>query len=157
MSRAEHLDLFERASPPNSTSPTPATAERAHRAARSKTAPLEIGAIHTYIELYARLVVDLMPNVVLLCAIRPTAEQGNLYTGPSTEDTPIIAEAAAFRDGIVDRAGQRNRRRPERPAARRHSRRWVDFVVQADKPFFLEPLFTRDPAAHQADAGAAWR
>ena len=22
---------------------------------------------------------------------------------------------------------------------------WVDFVVQADKPFFIEPLFTRDP------------
>ena len=22
---------------------------------------------------------------------------------------------------------------------------WVDFVVEADRPFFLEPLFTRDP------------
>ncbi len=22
---------------------------------------------------------------------------------------------------------------------------WVDFVVVADKPFFIEPLFTRDP------------
>ena len=22
---------------------------------------------------------------------------------------------------------------------------WVDFVVAADRPFFLEPLFTRDP------------
>src|SRR5580698_6879072 len=29
---------------------------------------LEIGAIHTYVELYARLLVDLVPNVVLVCA-----------------------------------------------------------------------------------------
>src|ERR1700722_5160388 len=29
---------------------------------------LEIGAIHTYVELYARLLVDLIPNVVLVCA-----------------------------------------------------------------------------------------
>jgi malonate decarboxylase alpha subunit len=29
---------------------------------------LEIGAIHTYVELYARLLVDLIPHVVLLCA-----------------------------------------------------------------------------------------
>ena len=29
---------------------------------------LDIGAIHTYVELYARLLVDLVPNVVLVCA-----------------------------------------------------------------------------------------
>src|SRR6202453_5322218 len=29
---------------------------------------LEIGAIHTYVELYARLLLDLTPNVVLVCA-----------------------------------------------------------------------------------------
>jgi hypothetical protein len=34
---------------------------------------LEIGAIHTYIELYARLVVDLIPNVVLSPVSWPTA------------------------------------------------------------------------------------
>jgi malonate decarboxylase alpha subunit len=33
---------------------------------------LEIGAIHTYVELYARLLVDLAPNVVLVCAEQPT-------------------------------------------------------------------------------------
>lgn len=27
--------------------------------------------------------------------------KGNLYTGPSTEDTPALVEAAAFHDGIV--------------------------------------------------------
>ena len=61
---------------------------------------LEIGAIHTYVELYARLLVDLIPNLVLVCAEQADAE-GNLYTGPNTEDTPVIVEAAAFHDGIV--------------------------------------------------------
>src|ERR1700747_1191800 len=61
---------------------------------------LSIGAIHTYVELYARLLVDLVPNVVLVCAEQADAE-GNLYTGPNTEDTPVIVEAAAFHDGIV--------------------------------------------------------
>ncbi len=61
---------------------------------------LEIGAIHTYVELYARLFLDLTPNVVLVCAEEADSE-GNLYTGPNTEDTPVIVEAAAFHDGIV--------------------------------------------------------
>ena len=61
---------------------------------------VEIGAIHTYVELYSRLLVDLAPNVVLVCA-EQTDREGNLYTGPNTEDTPVIVEAAAFHDGIV--------------------------------------------------------
>ena len=48
---------------------------------------LEIGAIHTYIELYARLFVDLIPDVVLVCAEKADRE-GNLFTAPNTEDTP---------------------------------------------------------------------
>ena len=105
---------------------------------------LEVGAIHTYIELYARLYVDLTPNVVLVAGFMAD-RQGNLYTGPSTEDTPALVEAAAFRDGIViaqvnqivdDPAGLP---RVDIPGS------WIDFVVQSDKPFFIEPLFTRDP------------
>ena len=61
---------------------------------------LEIGAIHTYVELYARLLVDLIPNVVLVCA-EQADQEGNLFTGPNTEDTPVIVEAAAFHDAIV--------------------------------------------------------
>jgi malonate decarboxylase alpha subunit len=61
---------------------------------------VEIGAIHTYVEMYAGLLVDLAPNVVLICAEEADGE-GNLYTGPNTEDTPVIVEAAAFHDGIV--------------------------------------------------------
>ena len=102
---------------------------------------LEIGAIHTYVELYARLLVDLIPHVVLVCAEQADRD-GNLYTGPNTEDTPVIVEAAAFHDGIV--MVQVNEivdklPRVDIPAS------WVDVVVLADRPFAVEPLFTRDP------------
>jgi malonate decarboxylase alpha subunit len=102
---------------------------------------LEIGAVHTYVELYARLLVDLIPNVVLVCA-EQADQQGNLYTGPNTEDTPVIVEAAAFHDGIV--IVQVNEivetlPRIDIPAS------WIDVVIEADKPYAVEPLFTRDP------------
>src|SRR3984885_7639772 len=102
---------------------------------------LEIGAIHTYVELYARLLVDLVPNVVLVCA-EQADQAGNLFTGPNTEDTPVIVEAAAFHDAIV--IVQVNQivdklPRVDIPAS------WVDIVVEADTPFAVEPLFTRDP------------
>src|SRR6202012_1331620 len=102
---------------------------------------LEIGAIHTYVELYARLLVDLIPNVVLVCAEQADHE-GNLFTGPNTEDTPVIVEAAAFHDAIV--IVQVNKivdtlPRVDIPGS------WIDIVVEADKPYAVEPLFTRDP------------
>jgi malonate decarboxylase alpha subunit len=102
---------------------------------------LEIGAIHTYVELYARLLVDLIPNVILVCA-EEADQEGNLFTGPNTEDTPVIVEAAAFHDAIV--IVQVNRivdrlPRVDIPAS------WIDIVVEADRPFAVEPLFTRDP------------
>ena len=105
---------------------------------------LDIGAIHTYAELYARLYVDLTPNVVMVAAYSAD-RAGNLYTGPSTEDTPALVESAAFRDGIViaqvneivDDPGDLPR--VDIPGS------WVDILVPADKPFFIEPLFTRDP------------
>ena len=102
---------------------------------------LAIGAIHTYVELYARLLVDLAPNVVLVCAEAADAE-GNLYTGPNTEDTPVIVEAAAFHDGIV--IAQVNRIVDKLPRVDIPGS-WVDVVVEADRPFAVEPLFTRDP------------
>jgi malonate decarboxylase alpha subunit len=102
---------------------------------------LEIGAIHTYVELYARLLVDLAPNVVLVCAEQADRD-GNLYTGPGTEDTPVIVEAAAFYDAIV--IVQVNEIVEELPRVDIPSS-WVDVVVEADRPFALEPLFNRDP------------
>jgi len=102
---------------------------------------LEIGAIHTYVELYARLLVDLIPNVVLVCAEQADAE-GNLFTGPNTEDTPVIVEAAAFHDGIV--IVQVNKIVEKLPRVDIPGS-WVDVVVEADTPFAVQPLFTRDP------------
>jgi malonate decarboxylase alpha subunit len=102
---------------------------------------LEIGAIHTYVELYARLLVDLAPNVVLVCAEQADGE-GNLYTGSGTEDTPVIVEAAAFHDAIV--IVQVNQIVEKLPRVDIPSS-WVDVVVEADRPFAIEPLFTRDP------------
>lgn len=102
---------------------------------------LELGAIHTYVELYARMFIDLNPNVALVCAERADAD-GNLYTGPNTEDTPTIVEATAFRHGIV--IAQVNELADELPRVDIPGS-WVDFVVVADRPYAVEPLFTRDP------------
>ena len=102
---------------------------------------LEVGSIYTYVELYARMFIDLTPNVALVCAERADA-QGNLYTGPNTEDTPSIVEAAAFRHGIV--VAQVNELSSELPRVDVPGS-WIDFIVVADKPFAVEPLFTRDP------------
>ncbi|WP_414833501.1 malonate decarboxylase subunit alpha [Afifella sp. YEN Y35] len=103
---------------------------------------LELGAIHTYLELFGRYFLDLTPKVSLICAYKAD-RQGNLYTGFNTEDTPTIVEATKFRQGIV--IAQVNEivdtlPRVDIPAD------WIDGVVQSPKPFFIEPLFTRDPA-----------
>lgn len=103
---------------------------------------IEIGAIHTYLELFARYFVDLTPKVALVAA-QAADRHGNLYTGPNTEDTPALVEATAFSGGIV--IAQVNEvldtlPRVDIPAD------WVDFVVPAPRPNLIEPLFTRDPA-----------
>src|SRR6266850_6013497 len=104
---------------------------------------IELGAVHTYLELFARYFIDLTPHVALIAAVSAD-RNGNLYTGPNTEDTPTVVEATAFKDGLV--IAQVNEivdkvRRVDIPGDRVH------FVVNADKPFFVEPLFTRDPGA----------
>ena len=85
---------------------------------------IEIGAIHTYLELYARYFMDLTPRVSVV-AVEAADREGNLYTGPNTEDTPPIVEATAFKNGIV--IAQANRivdrvPRVDVPAD------WTDFV-----------------------------
>lgn len=102
---------------------------------------IELGAVHTYIELFARYFMDLTPNVALIAAVQAD-RAGNLYTGPNTEDTPTIVEATAFKSGIV--VAQVNKivdklQRVDIPGD------MVDFVIEADRPFYVEPLFTRDP------------
>jgi malonate decarboxylase alpha subunit len=137
----EHLDVFENgiASRLDFSFSGPQGARLAGLVGSGKIA---IGAIHTYLELFARYFVDLTPNVALICA-QAADREGNLYTGANTEDTPAIVEATAFKSGIV--IAQVNEvldvvPRVDIPAG------WVDFVVQSPKPHFIEPLFTRDPA-----------
>jgi malonate decarboxylase alpha subunit len=140
ISRAEHLTLFELGIA-KKVDFAFAGPQSLRVAQLLEDGLLEIGAIHTYVELYARLLVDLVPNVVLVCAEQADHE-GNLFTGSNTEDTPVIVEAAAFHDAVV--IVQVNQivdklPRVDIPAS------WVDIVIEADKPFAVEPLFTRDP------------
>jgi malonate decarboxylase alpha subunit len=85
--------------------------------------------------------VDLTPQVALVCAEQADSH-GNLYTGPNTEDTPTIVEATAFRHGIV--IAQVDAIVDELPRVDIPGS-WVDYVVVADRPCAVEPLFTRDP------------
>ncbi|MFH5811070.1 malonate decarboxylase subunit alpha [Companilactobacillus sp. FL22-1] len=140
VSRPEHLDIFETGiakkldfsfAGPQSTRISQMIAD----------GTMEIGDIHTYLELYARLYVDLIPNVVLVAADKVDRE-GNLYTGANTEETPVIVESAAFKDGIV--IVQANEIVDKVPRVDIPGD-WIDIVVPADEPYQLEPLFTRDP------------
>jgi malonate decarboxylase alpha subunit len=141
ISRPEHLALFERgiARRLDFCFSGPQSVRIAQLLGEGK---LEIGSIHTYIELYARMFIDLTPQVALVCA-EQADRNGNLYTGANTEDTPTIVEATAFRHGVV--LAQVNQVVDELPRVDIPGS-WVDLVVPADRPFALEALFTRDPA-----------
>ncbi|WP_211451579.1 malonate decarboxylase subunit alpha [Collimonas antrihumi] len=137
----EHLDVFENgvAERLDFSFSGPQAVRLARLVAAGK---LNIGAIHTYLELFGRYFVDLTPRVALVAA-QAADRHGNLYTGPNTEDTPAIVEATAFSGGIV--IAQVNQivdvlPRVDIPAD------WVSFVVEAPTPHYIEPLFTRDPA-----------
>jgi malonate decarboxylase alpha subunit len=141
ISRPEHLTLFERgiARRLDFSFSGPQSVRIAQLLDEGK---LEIGSIHTYIELYARMFIDLTPQVALVCAEQADRD-GNLYTGANTEDTPTIVEATAFRHGVV--LAQVNEVVDELPRVDIPGS-WVDLIVPADRPFALEALFTRDPA-----------
>lgn len=140
ISRPEHLDVFEYgiARKIDFSYAGPQSLRISHMIEDGK---IELGDLHTYIELYGRLFVDLIPNVALVAADKADSK-GNLYTGPNTEETPTLVEAAAFRDGIV--IAQVNEIVDELPRVDIPSS-WIDFIVVADQPYELEPLFTRDP------------
>jgi malonate decarboxylase alpha subunit len=137
----EHIDLIERGQVSRiDFSFSGPQAARLARLVENKK--ITIGAIHTYLELFARYFVDLTPRVALIAA-QAADREGNLYTGPNTEDTPAIVEATAFKGGIV--IAQVNEivdklPRVDIPAD------WINFVVKAPTPHYIEPLFTRDPA-----------
>ncbi|WPC40473.1 malonate decarboxylase subunit alpha [Clostridium sp. JS66] len=140
VSRPEHLDIFEKGIA-KKLDFSYAGPQSLRMAQAIEDGIVEVGAIHTYLELYGRLFVDLTPNIALVAADKADAS-GNLYTGANTEETPTIVEAAAFRDGIV--IAQVNELVDEVPRVDIPGS-WVDFVVVSDKPYQLEALFTRDP------------
>ena len=137
----EHLDVFERgvAARLDFSFSGPQAARVAKLVAAGQ---LDIGAIHTYLELFSRYFIDLPPRVALIAA-EAADRHGNLYTGPNTEDTPAIVEATAFKNGIV--IVQVNRIMDTLPRVDVPGD-WIDFVVQSPRPYYIEPLFTRDPA-----------
>ncbi|MGI4717087.1 MAG: malonate decarboxylase subunit alpha [Janthinobacterium lividum] len=141
LSLPEHLDVFEKgiAARLDFSFSGPQAGRLAKLAQGGK---LNIGAIHTYLELFARYFVDLTPRVALVAAEMADRE-GNLYTGPNTEDTPAIVEATAFKSGIV--IAQVNQVVDKLPRVDIPSG-WVEYVVQSPTPYYIEPLFTRDPA-----------
>lgn len=146
ISRDEHLDLFETGIG-GELNFAFAGVQSKRISQMLEAGKLNIGAIHTYLELYARMFVDLTPNVCLLAADKAD-EEGNLYTGYNTEETPMLAEAAAFKNGIViaqvnEIVGSSKLPRVDIPGG------WVDYIVKADEPYPMEPLFTRDPGKIQ--------
>jgi malonate decarboxylase alpha subunit len=140
VSRPEHLDIFEKGIA-RKLDFSYSGAQSLRMAQMIEDGIVHVDSIHTYLELYGRLFIDLTPNVALVAADKADA-QGNLYTGPNTEETPTIVEATAFRDGIV--IVQVNELVEELPRVDIPGS-WVDFIVVADRPYQLEALFTRDP------------
>jgi malonate decarboxylase alpha subunit len=138
----EHIDLFEKGIAKKLDFSY--SGPQSHAVPRAlKSGKVELGSIHTYIELFARYFVDLTPHVALTVA-RSADRQGNLYMGPNTEDSPSVIEATAFKGGIV--VAQVNEMVDKLPRVDIPGDR-VDYFVVAPKPFYVEPLFTRDPAS----------
>lgn len=141
VNRPEHIDVFELgiADKLDFSYSGPQAVRLAQLIAAGK---VQVGAIHTYLELFARYFVDLTPNVALIAA-DACDHHGNLYTGANTEETPLISEATAFHDGVVFAQVNEIRERLPRvdiPGS------WVDLITVSDRPYLIEPLFTRDPA-----------
>jgi malonate decarboxylase alpha subunit len=138
----EHIDLFEKGIAKKLDFSY--SGPQSHAMPRIlQTGKVDLGAIHTYVELFARYFVDLTPHVALSVA-RSADREGNLYMGPNTEDSPSVIEATAFKGGIV--VAQVNEIVDKLPRVDIPGDR-VDFVVEAPQPFYVEPLFTRDPAS----------
>lgn len=146
VSRNEHLDLFEKGIAEELNFAF-AGVQSLRLAQMLDEQKLRIGNFHTYLELYGRMFVDLTPNVCLIAADRAD-RNGNLYTGYNTEETPMITEAAAFKNGIVIAQVNRIVEPGELPRVDIPGD-WVDYIVEAAEPYPMEPLFTRDPAKIQ--------
>jgi malonate decarboxylase alpha subunit len=85
--------------------------------------------------------IDLTPKVALVCAERPMRTAIST-PAPTPRTRRPSSKPPRFRHGIV--IAQVNEIVDELPRVDIPGS-WVDFVVLADKPFTVEPLFTRDP------------
>ena len=138
----EHIDLFERgiAKRLDFSFSGPQGARLAQLVGEGR---IEIGAIHTYLELFGRYFVDLTPQR------EPHRRAGGRL--PAATCTPA-------RTPKTRRPSSRRRRSAAASSSRRSTRSgdalprvdvpcdWVDFVIVAPQPHYIEPLFTRDPA-----------
>ncbi|MED7787630.1 malonate decarboxylase subunit alpha [Francisella sp. 19X1-34] len=141
ISLPQHLDIFDKgiASKVDFSFSGPQSIRLSQMIKNNK---IEIGNIHTYNELYARMVMDLTPNVALIVAEQADRE-GNLYTGANTEETPSIVEATSFKKGLI--IVQVNEIVDKLPRVDVPGD-WVDVIIESPEPCYIEPLFTRDPA-----------
>ena len=96
---------------------------------------MQLGAIHTYTELFGRY-------LVALTVARAADRDDNLSMGPNTKDSPVVIEATAFKQGIV--VAQVNEIVDRLPRVDVPGDR-IDFVVRTQKPFYVEPLSPATP------------
>jgi len=103
ISRPDHLDLFEKGIA-KKLDFSYSGAQSLRMAQMVEDGKVDIGAIHTYLELYGRLFVDLTPNIALVAADKADA-QGNLYTQepirkkhqPLLKLQPFVMELLSFK------------------------------------------------------------
>lgn len=108
-----------------------------------KTKKVKLGAIHTYLELFSRYFLDLTPDVSLVVADLADKE-GNLYLGFNGEDTAgIVAATKSKPTGIVISQVVKIVDCIPRVDIPKD---YVDFIVETGQPYYIQPLFTRDPS-----------
>lgn len=140
VARPEHLDIFEKGIA--KTLEFSFSGPQSVRIAQMiEDHTVKVGNLHTYLELYGRLFLDLTPNIALVAADMADKD-GNLYTGANTEDTPVYVESTAFKNGVV--IVQVNEIVDKLPRIDIPGG-WVDVIVQTKEKYDIEPLFTRDP------------
>lgn len=95
----EHLDIFEKgiAKRIDFSYSGPQSVRLANMVQNNT---IEIGNIHTYNELFGRLVADSTPNVCLLMA-EQADRQGNLFTGANTEETLQLLKQQILGTGLL--------------------------------------------------------
>ena len=106
---SEHLDLFERGIA-TKLDLAYAGPQSVRIAQMVEDGTVHIGAIHTYVELYARMFVDLAPDVVLLCADEGRPRRQPLHRRQH-RGHPDHRRGGRFPRRRGDRAGRRDRRR----------------------------------------------